>query len=102
MPSSSARWATGLGVSFRPRPAGASGRVTTPTSSCAEPAIASRAGSAGSGVPANTSLTRTILGGRSEGQRVDLDPDRAQLAGRPEPLHLAQRVGEGGAVDAGH
>ena len=34
-PSSAASCATGLGVSFRPRPAGASGLVTTPTSSCA-------------------------------------------------------------------
>ena len=52
------RSATGLATSLRPRPAGASGRVTTPTSSCRESAIASSAGRATSGVPANTTRIR--------------------------------------------
>ena len=53
-PSSSASCATGEGTSLRPRPARASGRVTTPTSSCGLAASARSDGSATSGVPAKT------------------------------------------------
>ncbi len=57
IPACSARWATGLASSFRPRPAVASGRVTTATTSCrSEASRASSAGTAASGVPAKTSL----------------------------------------------
>ena len=49
--------ATGLGTSRRPRPARASGRVTTAATSCRSEAIsASSAGTATSGVPAKTSF----------------------------------------------
>ena len=62
MPASSARSATGLATSRRPRPAGASGRVTTAATSCRPDAIrASRAGTATSGVPAKTSFTGGYL-----------------------------------------
>ena len=54
-PASRASRATGLGSRWRPRPAGASGRVTTAATSCREARTASRAGIAAPGVPANTS-----------------------------------------------
>ncbi len=57
-PRAAARSATGEGSSLRPRPAGASGRVTTPTSSWSEAAMASRDGRATSGVPAKTTRIR--------------------------------------------
>lgn len=62
MPASSARSATGEATSRRPRPAGASGRVTTAATSCRPEAIrASRAGTATSGVPAKTSHDLHLL-----------------------------------------
>lgn len=59
-PSSSAACLTGLGMSLRPRPAGASGRVNTATTSKCSVSCASlrNEGTAASGVPANS--TRTI------------------------------------------
>ena len=56
-PASRATCATGLGVSTRPRPAGASGRVSTATTSWSESSSVSNEGSATSGVPANSNLT---------------------------------------------
>ena len=55
MPASRASRATGLGSRWRPRPAGASGRVTTAATSCRDARMASRAGMAAWGVPAKTS-----------------------------------------------
>ena len=49
--------ATGLAVSRLPRPLGASGRVTTATTSWSEATSASRAGTATSGVPQKTMRT---------------------------------------------
>jgi hypothetical protein len=79
-PSSSARSPTGEATIRRPRPAGASGRVTTPTRSCADAATASRAGSATSGVPAKTTLT-----GRARGSR-------AGRTSRPVPARRTTRT----------
>ena len=56
VPAIMARAATGDGVSLRPRPDGASGLVSTATTSCDDATSASRAGTATSGVPAKTSL----------------------------------------------
>ena len=58
-PSSMAACLTGLGISLRPRPVGASGRVSTATTSkcSASPANARKAGTATSGVPANSTFT---------------------------------------------
>ena len=52
-PRASARCLTALARSARPRPAGRSGCVSTPTRRGADAASASSAGSANSGVPAN-------------------------------------------------
>ena len=35
-------------------------------------------------------------------ERVDLDPHRVELAGRADPLQLAERVAQGGALRARH
>src|SRR5579859_2885560 len=56
MPRASAHAPTGDRTTCRPRPAGASGRVTTASSSWWESAMASSAGTATAGVPAKTSL----------------------------------------------
>src|SRR4051812_31471766 len=58
--SSSARRATGLAVRRLPRPLGASGRVTTATTSWSDATRASRAGTATSGVPQKTTRTREL------------------------------------------
>src|SRR5215212_2013171 len=92
IPSSAPRSATGLAVSFFPRPLGASGRVTTPTTSWPERTRASSEGTATSGVPAKTIRTaaayrpeRKLL----EGNRVDANPQRAlALAGTTDGRHL--------------
>ena len=55
MPAASARSATGDRLHLRPRPAGASGRVRTATTSWPESSSASSEGTAGAGVPAKTS-----------------------------------------------
>src|SRR3954454_16080983 len=56
-PSSKARVFTALAVSWRPRPAGASGRLMTATTSCRDATSASREGSAAGGEPAKTTRT---------------------------------------------
>ena len=53
MPVVRAISATGEGIMRRPRPAGASGRVRTATTSCGEARMARSEGTATSGVPAN-------------------------------------------------
>src|SRR5450759_5920931 len=86
-PSAKARSLTGEATKDRPRPDGASGRVTTATTSCDELDNASRLGTAASGVPAKTSRTRSAT--RSEScVRAGLDDGRL-LAG---PLGVADRL----------
>ncbi len=74
-----------------PGPTGASGRVTTPTSSCPEPAIASSAGRATSGVPAKTTLTQTVVAERTSGAAAAAGSDDLHRSGcfrSAEPLRL--------------
>ena len=52
MPALAAHWATGLGPTCRPRPAAASGRVSTATTSCLDRSSSSRESTAVCGVPA--------------------------------------------------
>src|SRR5216684_1918774 len=85
MPASAARRATGLGSRCSPRPAGASGRVTTAATSCPDFSRASSAGTAACGVPANTSRIGN-LAGLSAG-RVRRGPDLRH--GLAPPLGLA-------------
>jgi hypothetical protein len=54
MPASAAHRATALGPNCRPRPAAASGRVSTATTSCLDRSNSSREGTAVCGVPAKT------------------------------------------------
>lgn len=54
MPAARAQALTGDAVIVCPRPTGASGLLTTATTSCREDASARRLGNAGSGVPAKT------------------------------------------------
>src|ERR1022692_2785504 len=58
MPADAACCATGLGATRRPRPAGASGRVTTAAISCPESISAASDETAASGVPAKTRRIR--------------------------------------------
>src|SRR5450759_2069774 len=74
-PAARARCLTGLGRTARPRPAGASGRVSTASTSCREASNASSAGRAVAGVPAKRS--RMILESRSQ-----------PWHGRPRSPHL--------------
>src|SRR6185369_12369656 len=103
MPRASAHSPTGERRTARPRPATASGRVTTATRSCDDDAIASSDGSATLGVPAKTSRIQVPPGdcvgagsaalemnGRQAGTvRVELDRRRGlaiPLRG-PDVLH---------------
>src|SRR5829696_8573784 len=99
IPSSAARSATGLAVSFFPRPLGASGRVTTPTTSWRERTRASSEGTATSGVPAKTIRTAAAYRperGLLEGNRVDANPHRPlALAGTADGRHLLGSPGQG-------
>ncbi len=67
MPSAMAISATGEGIIRRPRPAGASGRVRTATTSCGEASSARREGTAASGVPANRTRISPDPGAASAG-----------------------------------
>src|SRR5436190_14004347 len=60
---SAAHFATALGVSFRPRPAGRSGWVRTRTMSCPAPWSAARARAAKAGVPAKTTRKASAVSG---------------------------------------
>src|SRR5215469_16979851 len=60
MPADRARSATGLGATCKPRPAGASGRVTTAATSCLDFSKPSSEGTAAAGVPAKTSRIRSV------------------------------------------
>src|SRR5690606_5838231 len=83
MPCSSATAPTGERTSLRPRPAGASGRVTTATTSCRSEAInASRVGTAAAGVPAKT---RRNLPTPEQRMRIFLDHRHVAV----EPLRAA-------------
>src|SRR3954470_14970693 len=86
-PASSARCATSEGVSFRPLPDGASGRVNTATTSCWEASTASREGMAVAGVPAKINRTEAADLEREApgGVRRQLDVQR----GLTRPLGLA-------------
>src|SRR3712207_6630465 len=99
-PSSSARAPTGEATRRRPRPAGASGRVTTPTRSWPLSATARSDGRATSGVPANTTLTRELRpSGRESPERVRAHLDRRDedAARRLVRLLAAARDPAGGA-----
>src|SRR6266508_6273638 len=89
IPAAAARAATGLAARCRPRPAGASGRVTTATTSCREASRASSESSAVSGVPAKTSLNDPALSQCPAVGGVGRDPHRRRLA---RPLGLADRL----------
>src|SRR4029079_18728295 len=60
---SAAHFATALGVSFSPRPAGRSGWVSTRTMSCPAPWIAARTRAAKEGVPAKTTRKASAVSG---------------------------------------
>src|SRR3954463_9179843 len=67
--AASAACFTGLAASCCPRPLGRSGCVRTPTTECAVPRSARRAGTEKSGVPANAMRRETVansVGGHSE------------------------------------
>src|SRR5918995_6586431 len=99
MPRSAARAATGLAVSFLPRPLGASGLDTTPTTSCRDLTRASSEGTATPGVPAKTIRTAAAYrpaSGLLEGNRVDANPQWAlALAGTADGRHLLRSRGQG-------
>src|SRR3954451_10491373 len=101
-PAAAARWATGLGSTLRPRPAGASGRVTTAATSCREVSSASSAVTAVSGVPAKT---RRISEGLAPGLvRRDAHPrDRvAPPLGLADGLHRRLALAGVHPVDEQH
>ena len=84
-------------VSARPRPVGASGRVTTATTSCREPSTAVSDGTAASGVPAKTmrsGLTFCWDGSLGRSTAVDSHRRRAtRPAGRRQSATELARVG---------
>src|ERR1700691_4985126 len=89
-PSDRASVATGDGSTRRPRPAGASGRVTTSATSCLDARSARNEVTATSGVPANTSrMGRPSLGDVLGRVRRDLDlrDGLAVPLGFPDGLH---------------
>ena len=98
IPSSSARSATGLESARLPRPAGASGRVSTATTSCADAAAARPAtADATSGVPAKTIAPRECSGpgrARASAHHLGVDPDpqgAVTLPGAPDRHGLLDR-----------
>src|SRR5688500_4770411 len=84
IPASSARASTAVGSMPRPRPLGRGGWVTTATTSCALPRIASRMVTANSGLPQKTTrrplpLPRRFLGGGFVPQPLPLADDHLAL-----------------------
>src|SRR5262245_64046749 len=104
MPCWSAQAPAGDRSSWRPRPDGASGRVSSATSSCSEARIASSAGSATAGVPAKTrrmSPTQAEWGGTAPRRRVRGDLHDGARGVVPLGLaDLAQGVLARGRVEA--
>src|SRR5687767_202643 len=96
-PFAAACWAIGDGWSLRPRPCGASGRVSTAATSCRLASNASRVGTAVCGVPANTILTGPSVGGL-ESQRIDADADRRKFDRAALGLDGLQRLGQRGTL----
>src|SRR5215831_17802326 len=95
MPAFAAYSATGLGPTARPRPAAASGRVSTATTSCLDRSSSSREGTAVCGVPAKTSRITSEgagSGGRPRSERLAPGGMRGNLhlrRGLTPPVGLA-------------
>lgn len=98
MPRSSATALTGDGCRVRPRPARASGRVSTATTSWPESSSASSEGTAVSGVPAKTSLIGSACARSSRGPVYEPPPG----LGSPLPRNqgCAQVAGSRGSSRA--